>query len=239
MKPLSLVVALLLSLSALAACAPSRVEPVQSYQGARLPRPEIVIVNSFLAAPDAVKLDSGIGARLRGAVSGTSAAMQQSEDDRKVTAIISRVLVTEIGKLGLPALASDEPPVRGGANALIIAGRILDIDEGNRTRRNIIGLGAGQSAVRARAELYYVAGPQEPRLVESFAADAESSRKPGAAETLGAGAATGRVAETAAVGVGTDLALSGDVAADSENMAKAIAKRLGQFFAEQGWIAAR
>jgi hypothetical protein len=227
-------------LSALAGCAPSSVKPMQTYQGAALPRPEIVIVTDFTAAPDAVKLDRGIGARLRTIVSGTSAAAQQSADDRKVAAAIATTLVAEIEKLGLPALYSNDIIAETGHNKLVLGGEILSIDEGNRTRRNIIGLGAGSSEVAARADVYYDRGGTGERLIESFTANAESSRKPGAAETMGVGAATGRVAESAAANVGTGLApsLSGDVAGDGTRMAKAIAQQLGPFFVSQGWVPA-
>jgi hypothetical protein len=56
---------------------------------------------------------------------------------------------------------------------------------------------------------------------------------------MGAGAATGRVVESGAVGVATGVAMSGDVEADGERMAKAIAKQLAIFFVQQGWISPR
>ena len=219
----------------LASCGPAKVENVNPYQGTLLPRPDIVVVTDFIATPDDVKLDAGLGSRLRNAVSGTSDVSRQTADDRKVTAAVSRVLVEEIRKLGLAAMQSNDTAALPG-NKMIIGGQILGIDEGNRTRRNLIGLGAGRSAVTARTDLYYASGTAGARLIESFTADAESGRKPGAAETMGAGAATGRVAESAAVGVGTGVAMSGDVDADSEHMAKAIAAQLAQFFVGQGWI---
>jgi Domain of unknown function (DUF4410) len=219
----------------LATCAPAKVDSVSRYQGALLARPDIVVVTDFIATSDDVKLDSGLGARLRNAVSGTDDTARQSADDRQVTATLSRTLVAEIRKLGLAAMqANDSAAVTG--NKVIVGGQILMIDEGNRTRRNIIGLGAGRSAVSARADLYYGTSASGARLIESFTADAESGRKPGAAETMGVGAATGRVAESAAVGVGTGVAMSGDVDADTEHMAKAIAEHLKQFFIDQGWI---
>jgi hypothetical protein len=233
-------VAVAVMLMAIAACAPTKVEPVQSYQGSSLPRPEVVVVSDFIAAPDQVKLDSGLGAKLRNLDSGTSAPAQRSEDARKVTAAISKALVEEIRKLGLPAVQSNEPAAQTAVNKLVVGGQILSIDEGNRTRRNVIGLGAGRSDVQARADIYYYASGSGPVQVESFVASAESSRKPGAAETMGVGAATGRVAESAALGVGTGLApaLSGDVEADGERMGKAIAKQLAPLFVRQGWIPA-
>ncbi len=224
-------------LAPLIACAPTKVEPTQTYHGAALARPALVIVADFIATPDRVKLDSGLGARLRNAVSGTSAAAQQTEDDRKVAAAIATTLVAELEKLGFAAMRSNDPVADTGTNKLIVAGQILSIDEGNRLRRNVIGLGAGRSAVEARADIYYATGGGE-QLIESFAADAESGRKPGAAETMGVGAASGRIVESAAVGVGTSAApgLSGDVAADGTRLGQAIAKQLAQFFVSQGWI---
>jgi hypothetical protein len=238
--PVVRLVAMTAMLLATIGCAPTKVEPVQSYQGSRLPRPDVVVVSDFIAAPDEVKLDTGLGATLRNAASGKSASEQRSEDARKVSAAISKVLVEEIRKLGLPAVPSSDPAAQTAANKLVVGGQVLSIDEGNRTRRNLIGLGAGKSAVQARADAYYYASGASPLQVESFVASAESSRKPGAAETMGVGAATGRVAESAAVGVGTGMApaLSGDVEADGERMAKAIAKQLTPFFVSQGWIPA-
>jgi len=232
----SLRVVLATILSAIAACGPTNITPIQSYNGARLPRPDVVIVTDFLASPDEVRVDRGIGARLRNTISGTPVSVQQSEDDRRVTAKIAKVLVEEIGNLGLPAVQSNDPTARTGVGKLIVGGEVLSIDEGNRTRRNLIGLGAGKSDVQARVDLYYSTNAGEPRFIESFAADAESSRRPGAAETMGVGAAIGRAVETSAVGAGAAVANKGDVEADSERMAKAIARQLAGFFVAQGWI---
>jgi hypothetical protein len=227
-------------LSTATACAPAAVEPLQSYQGPLLPRPEIVLVADFAAGPEAVTLDRGLGARLRNAVGASDDLTREAEDDRKVVAAISNTLVGEIRKLGLPVMRSNEASPPTDVDAVAVGGRILSIDEGNRTRRNVIGLGAGRSALEARAEIYYVTSGGGTQLVESFAADAESSRKPGAAETMGLGAATGRAAESALMTGATGVApsLSGDVEADGERMAKAITKQLGRFFASQGWIPA-
>lgn len=224
------------AIALLSGCAPTNVTPVQPYQGAQMPRPEVVVVTDFVASPDTVKVDTGIGARLRNRLSGTSQAAQQTADDRKVTAKISQILVAEINKRGLAAMYGNDPSLWRGSGRVIVGGEILSIDEGNRTRRNVIGLGAGKSEIQARADVYYSTGAGEPRFLQSFAADAQSSRKPGAAETMGVGAATGRAAESAAVGVGTGVAMSGDVEGDSERMAKAMAEQLVAFFAQQGWI---
>src|ERR1700730_12634736 len=106
-------------LSAVIACAPARVEQLQGYRGAPLSRPEIVIVTDFTAVPEQVKLDSGLASRLRNAVSGEPASAQQIEDDRKVTSALSKTLVVEIRKLGLPAMQSNAV-AQTGANKLVV-----------------------------------------------------------------------------------------------------------------------
>src|SRR5260370_21638219 len=50
-------------LSAATACAPAAVEPLQSYQGPLLPRPEVVLAADFAAGPPAGTPDPGPGAR--------------------------------------------------------------------------------------------------------------------------------------------------------------------------------
>src|SRR4051812_32699893 len=78
------------------ACAPASVEPLQSYRGPPLPRPQIVVVADFAAGPEAVTLDRGLGARLRNAVGGSDDSTREAEDNRKVVAAISNTLVGEI-----------------------------------------------------------------------------------------------------------------------------------------------
>src|SRR5260221_14713252 len=68
------------------ACAPAAVEPLQSYQGPLLPRPEIVLVADFAAGPEAVTLDRGLGARPRKAVGAFHDLTREAQDDRKVAA---------------------------------------------------------------------------------------------------------------------------------------------------------
>lgn len=188
-----------------------------------------MIFRRFTAAPDSVTLDRGLGAG--------ADATRQSEDERRVADAIANALVKEIQARGLPAMRSNQLPPPRDIDALVVGGRVLAIDEGNRTRRNVIGLGAGRSSVEAHTEVYYVPRGGGSQLVESYDTDAQSSRKPGAVETLGVGAATGRAAESAAAtgATGVAPALSGDVEADGTRMGQAIAKQLSGLFTSQGW----
>src|SRR5258707_6348653 len=52
----------------------------------------------------------------------------------------------------------------GAGNRVIVDGQMLSIDEGNRTRRNLIGLGAGHSTVEADMQVYYDASDSGAKL---------------------------------------------------------------------------
>jgi hypothetical protein len=223
---------------AVTACSSAKVQPLQSYSGSTLPRPGVVLVSDFAVTPDDVKLDSGVGSRLKSLFSSASADEQEVETGRKVAAAVSKTLVKEIEKLGLPVIQGDAGSSTAG-NTLVVTGQLLSIDEGNRTRRNIIGLGAGSSSVKADTQLYYRSPGTAAQLVASYQATTESGRKPGAAETMGVGAATDAVGRMAVTSAGTSVAsetLSADVDDLGAKMAKEIAKQLAQFFASQGWI---
>ncbi|HLI13108.1 MAG TPA: DUF4410 domain-containing protein [Alphaproteobacteria bacterium] len=235
--------AALLALSAaaaLAGCAPSHVATTQAYAGPQLPRPDRVLVYDFAVAPDQVTLDRGVGARLLRAFQGTPQADQQRAAGAKVAEAVAQKLVAEIEKLGLPAERAGGAAGSAEVSRLLIQGDILSIDEGNRTRRVMIGLGAGASEVEAETQVLYAAPGGPARLVQSYTAEAESSRKPGMAETMGAGAAADRLATSAAVGGVVNTAsetYGSDVEAVAARMAQQIAKNLATFFVSQGWIA--
>jgi Domain of unknown function (DUF4410) len=75
-------------------------------------------------------------------------------------------LVQEIRKLGLPVESAEMAgPVTEGQ--LSIEGQFLTIDEGNRTRRLVIGFGAGASHVRIAVQMLETIAGQH-RLVEDF-----------------------------------------------------------------------
>ncbi len=224
-----------------AACAPTHVQttsapPMAVSQSA----PELIIVRDFSVSPDSVKLDSGLGARLtNGSSSGTA---QQMATGQKVVRQISETLVAELKKRGLPALREGQVMPTEGQPVLLVDGRMIKIDEGNRTRRAIIGFGAGRSTVTAQAELFYSQYSEagsDPRLLSSFTGDAASARKPGAVGTMGAGAVADHLATSAVMTAGTTVAseaLGSNVEADSQRLAKELAKKVADVIADHGWF---
>ena len=144
--------------------------------------------------------------------------------------------MVEIRDLGLRAeRGMGLPP--GVATGLVISGQFVGIDQGNRTERVTLGLGAGRSDVRVRAQVFDVS-PRGRTLADEIEVDAKSGLQPGMAETMGVGALAGHFV-TATLVSGTlqvaDESLGTSVVADADRASKGITKQLASFFAQQGW----
>src|SRR5262249_43358578 len=162
-----------LVLTLIAGCARVSTQDVMM-RGPGLPKLELIIVHDYQVSRDEVQLDSGIGSRIERLVQGTQDRVKL---EQSVVRAGTATLVEEIRKLGLRA----EPATMaspGAGSTLSVEGQILSIDEGNKTRRLMIGFGAGASEVRTLTQVYQVTGG-EHRLVDDFYTTAKSSRKPG------------------------------------------------------------
>jgi len=215
-------------------------ENVVAYSG-QLPRPQRIVVYDFTSTPADVQLQSGLGGRIKESLreaEGTSVGEQQTKLQQDIMRLMTAQLVQEIGKLGLPVESAEMAgPVTEGQ--LSIEGQFLTIDEGNQTRRLVIGFGAGASHVRVAVQVLETIAGQH-RLVEDFYTNANSSRKPGFGPMAGVGAAAGAArSATAGIGVGTTAIMgSQDAEGDTKEAAVAISKELARFFAKQNWITA-
>jgi hypothetical protein len=225
---------------ATAACASAHIKTTQSAFIGPVPAPAQVVVTDFAITPDQVKLDRGVSAAFLRAANGQPASALQVQAAQATQAALTGTLAARLASYGLPVehLPADAVPSPG---TLLVQGQIASIDEGNRTRRTLIGLGAGKSSVMADAQLYYVADPARPQFLRSFSGTADSGHMPGAAETLGAGAAADRLATSGALtaathGVGEARRTTDEANADT--LAQALARQIGTYAASQGWIPA-
>ena len=206
---------------------------------AQLPRPQVVVVEDFAVAPGEVQLDPGLSGTIDETLGGNTAAPPPGEArviGRQVADALASKLVTEINDLGLRAERGRGLPP-GVTYGLIVTGQFIGVDQGNRTERVTIGLGAGRSDVRVRAQVFEVS-PRGRRLVDEIEVDAKSGLAPGMAETMGMGALTGHFVASTLIGGGVQIAdesLGTSVVADSDRAAKGIAKQLAAFFGAQGW----
>ena len=124
-------------LAAAAGCAPTNVKQQSTDMTAtQLPRPALVLVYDFAVSPDEVQLDTGL-----------SADIMQKYQEHKVADALAEELVKKIRSCGLWAERGFGYP-HGNSKDLMIKGQLLSIDEGNRTERVAIGLGAGRTRVK-------------------------------------------------------------------------------------------
>ena len=219
-------------------CASTQVTSTTEYDDGRLPKPERILVYRFATAPDEVRLDHSVTAAAAWQLHGTTEAGERDAVAGAVANALAEELVKKIQALGLPAELAEGSPTLDGRPTLVIDGQLLSIDEGSRTARVVIGLGAGRSDVRTAVQVHEIVFAGR-RLVDQFEIDAKSGSMPGMAETMGAGAAAGHLAASAAVSVAKSVAsekFGDDVEADARRTATEISKVLATFFAREGWI---
>jgi hypothetical protein len=226
-----------ITLIALAACTRADVRTVQPYYGPAMPRPDHVFVAYFAISPDQVRLDQGIGARITRVAEDHPMGADEWQVAQTTQAALAARLAERLTSYGLPAAVGEATAEPG--NNLLVQGQIVGVDQGNRTRRVLIGLGAGKSTVSADTQLYYLSAGAPPRFVSAFEGQADSGRMPGAAETMGAGAAAGTLA-TSAVASGAlhgtaEVRRAGDTA-EARRLADELARQIGTFAVAQGWI---
>ena len=224
-----------------AGCPPTNVkQQPQSTTGTQLPRPDRILVYDFAVSPAEVELDKGLSADLMQKYKehqGMSRTAEEIKVGHKVADAVAEELVKRIRSYGLMAERAFGLP-QGKAKDLLIKGQLLSIDEGNRTERVAIGLGAGRTSVQANVQVYEMT-PQGMQKVDTLRGTAKSGRKPGMGEMMGIGAIAGHLLASTvvsgALSAGTEMT-SATVEADGKRLAEDIAKDLGKFFVDQGWI---
>jgi hypothetical protein len=123
------------------------------------------------------------------------------------------------------------------ANALILKGQFLSVDEGDRAKRMVIGFGAGSSELVARVQAYQATETGLRRIAEAEA-EASGSKKPGMVIPVGVGAAAGTAATSAVISGGMNVTteVRGGLEADAGRLAEKIAERAEAFYQRQGWL---
>jgi hypothetical protein len=222
----------------LSACT-THVVPSQPYAsvGAVVPRPTHVLVADLEVDPAVVRQDQGIGPRLQRSMSGDDGQSDRIALARGVQDAISDAVVGALRNAGLPA-SRVLPGVTVRPGDVVVTGRVLRIDEGNRTRRLGIGFGAGKSIVRAAAYLSAIAPDGSTILLQSYDGEADSGRRPG----LAVGAASAMAESSAAIGALSGVAAAGNetrnvpVEREAARFGNRLARDIGEYAAQHGWI---
>jgi hypothetical protein len=224
----------------------SKVEVISKYQGEALPKPDKVLIFDFTVPDDVVSVDESPAAKLHRSRRGEGAQAKAEETvTRQVQASFSKALLHELQQASVPAESAPGADSPAPPNALLVRGEFTAIKEGNKTKRVLIGFGKGASDVQAHVTVSLApsAAEQQPVVLLEFNAKSQSGKKPGAAATVGAGAATLGTASagSAAAGVaaGGVLDKAATVQADASRMAKGVAKQIAELMSSQQWAAAQ
>jgi hypothetical protein len=228
----------LMVLTALTGCPKTTVQPLEQTSATNLPPPSVILVYNFGVNLNEVTQNKGLFQKVINAADSTTQTEAVTEIAHEAASRLSADLATQIANLGLPAQPANQDTAVP-SNALLIMGRFIDINEGNRAQRLVIGFGAGQSRIDTQVEVIAPStGTYTPVL--EFETHANSGDMPGAAVTMGAGAAaqgavTGGMA-AANVAVGGAKAYRSGIDAMIGQTADRATEYLSQFFANQGWI---
>ena len=209
----------------------TKVGIIRTYAGPEtLAKPEKVLIHDFAPVGDII-MDESAAARLHRDLPLKHGSDEDSTPEvliKQVQAAFSKTLMEEFTKVNIQ---SERSPDGGGAPAavLIVEGEFIAIDEGNKTKRIMIGFGRGASDVKTHVVVSsFVKGTRT--VVLEFNLSSASGKKPGALATMGAGS----------LAIGAALGDAGDrketVQADASRMAKAVAKQIETFMISQKWI---
>jgi len=223
---------------ALAGCAETAIEPEQAAGIANLPRPSVVLVHKFGVNVSEVTATQGLYGKAIDAAEQETTSQEAADLAQDVSNGVTDELVKKIGGMGLTARRAPLDAAVPG-NALIITGHFVDVDAGNKAQQLVIGLGFGQAKMDTEVQVLSPSTGGYRTLLE-FKTHADSGEMPGAAITMGAGAAAqggltaGMAAANVAVtGVKAYRTAMGPMASRTADKSAAY---LGKFFASQGWI---
>jgi len=229
------VIAGLFLIGLICACGQTGVRDIRLVQDRNLPRPARILIYDFAVSEQEVREYQGI---MRQQPAIKDAATRERLLAQEVKDALANELVDQLKPLGFDVQKVERGTSATG-NDLLIDGQFMTVDEGSPLKRLVVGFGTGASLVQSRVQLYQA---PDARLLLEFTTQSDSGKLPGAAPTLGVGAAAqggvtaGMAAANATVsGVRSYNSEVARMAAASGDQA---ARYLSEFFAKQGWIRA-
>jgi len=214
-------------------CASAKVTPGSRISDATtLPKPGVVLVYDFAVTADDVVVNTF------GHAFESEETNRSKEDEAAYAAAnsLSEELVKQLRERGIHAeraSRSSAPPL----NAIVLKGQFLSVKTGSRTKRMLIGFGAGSSGLTVRVQAYQQTQSGLLRIAQAEA-EASGSKMPGMAVPVAGGAAMGTAGMSAVISGGMNIAKEtrGAVNPDAARMAGKIVERAKAFYERQGWL---
>jgi hypothetical protein len=234
MKPLNRAAVWLFAVAVLTGCASTEITERQRYEGAKLARPDRIIVYDFTADPADVPPESAFFAKVNNAMTPPP---QQVALGRKLGAQVAKELVADLRGMGLPAVvAAGQPAPR--PDDIVLRGYFVSVDEGSATQRVLVGFGAGSAELKTAVEAYQMTA-HGLRPLARAEVKSGGGKLPGVVVPVAVVAATanpiGLVVGGVAKGTG-EVTGSETIEGAAKRTADEIAAQLKTAAEEQGWI---
>ena len=202
--------------------------------------PAQIAVRDFVFDPSSVTENRSPLHRATDLVRSSTAEERRIAIGRDAAAALSERTVKRLDKLGLRAtrIASDNDMSLSG-NFLLVTGRLVDVDEGNRFTRVALGLGAGESRLATEVHVYRVVNGQKAEVL-AFTTRADSGKMPGIAASMGVGEMF--IGPITAITAIEDAVSSGQKIYSSQveylagETSDQVAGYMSQYAASEGWI---
>jgi Domain of unknown function (DUF4410) len=219
-------------------CAGAQVTQQSSAAPITATAPTAVVVYPFAVNASDVSLNSGIFQVAYRNMTDDNQSGQQLDIAHQTAQNICVQVAANLTQKGITTtcLQRGVPPT--GSNVLILDGQFTDINEGNRLRRMVIGLGAGQSTLDSVVQVIQKTGQGSSEIID-FSTHADSGYMPGAGVTGPAGAAAGGAAAAASLAV--NVAAGGVKSYTSstgflvDKTTDQIVQQLVNYYNRQGW----
>ena len=215
----------------------AKADVVNRYNGpATLAKPDKIAIHDFAFPVGGIAMDESVAARLHRSVMLRRGVDEDSSPEvlaQHVQAAFAKALASELKKtniqtVSMPGQQSAAKGVKSESD-LVVEGQFVAINEGDKSKRIMIGLGRGASNLKTHVTVSTVVEGR-PTVVLEFNLSSESGKKPGAVATMGVGS----LAVGAATGGVSDR--KSTVVADASRMGSLVGKQLEAFMAEQKWI---
>jgi hypothetical protein len=210
----------------------AKAEVIQRYEGSPLSKPEQVLIRDFTVGSDIV-VDESMAARLHGPrLLGGSSEGQRTQSDiaKSIEDTFAKSFIKTLKKQQVEAARVSEDTGDTAAPTLVVTGDFLSINEGDKTKRVMIGFGRGGSDIKTHVLVSLVKQGHSTVIFEGNI-DAKSGMQPGALATMGVG--------SLAVGAATHtVGDQGSTAQkDASRVGKLVATEVIEAMRSQKWIA--
>jgi len=221
-------------------CAKAEIKDVETKATGPLPKPPMALVYDFAVSPNDVDVDRwGLND-----VRSEAPTSDQRRVGEAIAKLFTESLVADLNKRGIKTrrgVATTPVPL----NAIQIEGVFLTLDEGDDTKRTMVGFGYGGSKAEARVSAHQKTANGR-RFLEKGKIQTKASRKPGSVTSLARGSYFGLAFKVAAKGAEKAGApdptperikeMKSGLEGDIRRGAKAVADRIADFYTHHGWI---